>query len=164
MEETIRELFIELRMLFDKKECSLLHKYRSLRSSFERVAREQMRNVSLQSTDLAARINYLAAQFSLNDSSRNALHTFRLTSNDVMNGRKEPLQDEFLRDIRSVANAYSVIFSTIVPKELREIFPGSVRKIPMKRPEKLLKRRVRVCFEYADEDFFYVHPVDEVVE
>ena len=164
MEETIRELFIELRMLFDKKECSLLHKYRSLRSSFERVAREQMRSVSLQSTDLAARINYLAAQFSLNDSSRNALHTFRLTSNDVMNGRKEPLQDEFLRDIRSVANAYSVIFSTIVPKELREIFPGSVREIPMKRPEKLLKRRVRVCFEYADEDFFYVHPVDEVVE
>ncbi|MBR5541382.1 MAG: AAA family ATPase [Bacteroides sp.] len=164
MEETVRELFVELKMLCDKKECSLLHKYRSLRASFERVVREQMRNVSLQSTDLAARINYLAAQFSLDDSCRNALHTFRLTSNDVMNGRKEPIQDVFLRDVRSVANAYTVIFSTVVPKELDEILPRSVRKTPMKRQENVLERRIRVCFEYADEEFLYVHPVDEVVE
>ena len=27
-----------------------------------------------------------------------------------------------------------------------------------------MMRRVRVCFEYADEEFLYVHPVDEVSE
>ena len=164
MEEAVRELFVELRTLCTKKECSLLHKYRLLRTSFERVVREQMQNVSLQATDLAARINYIAAQFVLDDNYRNALHTFRLTSNDVMNGRKEPRDDELLRDVRSVVDAYSIIFSTVVPKDLDVLLPARKRKISMKRAENKLKRRIRVCFEYADKEFLYVHPVDEVVE
>ena len=161
MTDEIRELYMELWSLCDNRECPLLHRYRSLRVSFERIVREQMQNVSLQATDLSARINYVVSQFSLSDACKKELHTFRLTSNDVMNHRKEPVESEFLRDIRSVANAYAGIFATPIPKELYERLPKKT-EVSMKREGFALQRRIRVCFECADEEFLYVTPVDEV--
>ena len=125
MNEEAREVYMELWGLCTNTRPPLRHRYRSLRESFERIAREQMQNVSLQSTDLAARINYLSVQFSLKDECKNALHTFRLTSNDVMNHRKEPMAHEFLRDVRSVAEACHAIFNTSIPKELAELLGKS---------------------------------------
>ena len=162
MDADVREIYLELWTLCVNQERPLLHRYRSLRASFERVIREQMQNVSLQATDLAARINYVAAQFSLDHAMTNALHTFRLTCNEVMNHRKEPVAQEFLRDLRAVADAYAFIFSTPIPKELEDILPKKVKKTSMEKGRNVLSRRLRVCFEYADEEFLYVHPVDEV--
>jgi len=164
MTEEVKEIYMELWMLCRDTKHPLRHRYRSLREAFERVSREQMQNVSLQSTDLAARINYLSVQFSLKERCKNALHTFRLTSNDVMNHRKEPVVDEFLRDARSVADAYQGIFDTPIPKELDELLPRRMWKIPMKRAKMETFRRIRVCLDHADEEFLYVHPVDEVSE
>ncbi len=164
MNEEVREIYLSLWALCKDVERPLRHRYRSLRDSFERIARERMQNVALQATDLAARINYLGNQFSLAREQMNALHTFRLTSNDVMNRRKEPVAEEFLRDVRSVAEAYSVILDTAIPKELDEILPKKQWKSSMKREKTALVRRIRVCFDYADDEFLYVHPVDEVSE
>ena len=164
MTEEIREGYLELWTLGTDAGRPLRHRYRSLRELLERIAREQMRNVALQATDLAARINYLATQFSLDDSVKHALHTFRLTSNDVMNHRKEAVLEEFLRDVRSVAEVCRVILDTPIPKELDEILPKNGWNSSMKRAKIALTRRIRVCFDYADEEFLYVHPVDEVSE
>ena len=146
MSEEVREIYIELWSLCKDVKRPLCHKYRSLRELFERVAREQMQNVSLQATDLAARINYLSTQFSFDGWLKYALHTFRLTSNDVMNHRKEPLDDEFFRDVRSVAEAVHVMLHTPIPKELAEVLPPRMPKNSMKRDENVLERRIRVCF------------------
>ena len=162
MNEEVREIYLELWSFCKDVERPLCHRYRSLRNLFERVVREQMQNISLQATDLTARINYLATQFSLEGWQKNALHTFRLTSNDVMNHRKAPLVDEFFRDVGSVAGAIQVIYHTFIPKELSEILPDRMSKNSMKRENFALERRIRVCFEYADDEFLYVTPVDEV--
>ena len=164
MNEEVREIYIELWSLCKDAERPLCHKYRSLRELFERVACEQMQGVSLQATDLSARINYLSTQFAFEGWLKYALHTFRLTSNEVMNHRKEPLAEEFPRDVRSVAEAIQVIFQTPIPKELTEILPARMSKNSMKREKNVLGRRIRVCFEYADDEFLYVTPVDEVSE
>ncbi len=158
------DAFGELWALCVDQGHSLLHKYRSLRASFERIVREQMQNVSLQATDLAARINYIAVQYSFDSECTHALHTFRLTSNDVLNCRKEPVDRELLRDIRAVADAYVGIFSVPIPKDLNDILPVPVRKMSMKRGGNDFFRRVRVCFDSADEEFLYVCPVDEISE
>ena len=155
------DAFGELWALCVDQGHSLLHKYRSLRASFERIVREQMQNVSLQATDLAARINYIAVQYSFDSECTHALHTFRLTSNDVLNCRKEPVDRELLRDIRAVADAYVGIFSVPIPKDLNDILPVPVRKMSMERGKNDFFRRVRVCFDSADEEFLYVCPVDE---
>lgn len=164
MTEQVREIYLVLWTLCQEVERPLRHRYRALRECFERMVREQMQNVALQATDLSARINYLATQFALEDSVKNALHTFRLTSNDVMNHRKEPTSEEFLRDVGSVSEALRVIFHTPIPKDLKEILPKRAPKSSMKREKIELTRRIRVCFDYADEEFMYVHPVDEVSE
>ena len=164
MTEQVREIYLVLWTLCQEVERPLRHRYRALRECFERMVREQMQNVALQATDLSARINYLATQFALEGSVKNALHTFRLTSNDVMNHRKEPTSEEFLRDVAAVSEALRVIFHTPIPKELKEILPKRASKSSMKREKIELTRRIRVCFDYADEEFMYVHPVDEVSE
>ena len=162
MTEQVREIYLELWTLCKDAECPLHHRYWRLRESFEQIVREQMHNVALQATDLSARINYLTTQFSLENSTKNALHTFRLTSNDVLNHRKEPTTENFFRDVRSVTEAYRVIFDTPIPKELDEILPVKTLKSSIKRADFAQTRRIRVCFDYADEEFLYVHPTDEV--
>ncbi len=162
MSEEIREKYMELWVLCTHGEYPLLRKYRALRESFERTLREQVQPVGLQATDLAARINYLVSQYSFDYTLRNALHTFRLTSNEVLNRRKEPVEEEFQRDVRTVAEAYSRMFETVIPKELEVVLPDKLASFPSKKKQGTLYRRVRVCFEYADGDFLYVNPVDEI--
>ena len=162
MDEGIKDMYWEIWALCKQVERPLRHRYRSLRELFERIARERMQSVSLQATDLAARINYLSAQFALEPWEKNALHTFRLTSNDVMNRRKEPVEREFLRDVRSVAEAFHKMTGVPVPKELEQLLPERPPIFPVEKTKTTLARRIRVCFEYADDEFLYVNPVDEV--
>ena len=164
MNEDIREIWLELWTLCTNGECPLLHRYRSLRKSFERIIRDRMQCVGLQCTDLAARINYVASLFSLDERAKNNLHAFRLTSNEVLNRRKSPTESDFLRDVRSVSEAYCKMFEVSIPKELSEVLPKIKDEVSMKRPEMEVVRRIRVCFDYADEDFLYVYPVDELSE
>lgn len=161
--EEVREFYEELLSLCTNEVCSL-HDYRVLRESFERVIREKMRPVGLQATDLAARINYLSSLAALDDKTRNALHTFRLTSNEVLNHRKEPVREEFLRDVRAVAGAYSRLFDAPIPKDLEAIFSLACPFSSMKWKKMERIRRIRVCFEYADDEFLYVCPLDGIAE
>ena len=163
MEEDIKELYEELLLLCKHEECSL-QDYRILRGSFERIVREKMGFVGLQTTDLAAKINYLSNSVGWDNKMRNALHTFRLTSNDVLNHRKEPDKEEFLRDVRSVARMYSCLFDFPIPQELEKLFSVECPILSMKWEKKELIRRVRVSFEYADDTFLFVSPVDGVYE
>ena len=161
--EDIRELYEELLSLCKGGTCAL-QDYRYLRDSFERVIREKVHPVGLQTTDLAARINYLSSSVALDAKTRNALHTFRLTSNEVLNRRKEPNKEDFLRDVRTVAEVYGRLFDTPVPPELESVLPHARAFSSMKWEKKEYIRRIRVCFDYADDTFLYVHPVDEVSE
>ena len=86
-----------------------------------------MMGTGLQATDLAARINYVATQFALDGREQNQLHTFRLTSNDILNHRKEPSEQEFLRDLRAVAYAYRKIFHEDIPPNFIRCFPSRKR-------------------------------------
>ena len=94
-----------------------------LRESLERVVREKIQGNSLQTTDLAARINYVATQYGLDLKEQNQLHTFRLTSNDILNHRKSPVKEEFLRDLRAVAYAYRKMFAQDIPLKLFSVLP-----------------------------------------
>lgn len=161
MSEEVREIYLSLWTLCVDEERSLSWKYRMLRDSFERVIRERMLHVGLQTTDLAARINYLVSEYSMGNKVRNALHTFRLTSNAVMNNLNTPTVSEFLRDVRSVAEAYKYILETPIPKELSALLPKMEAYSSMKRGINEIIRKLRVCFEYADDEFLYVTSVDE---
>ena len=165
MNEEIAEYYEELyNLCVVEKEQPLTHRYRQLREALERVMRQQMQGTSLQVTDLAARINYVSTQFALDGKEQNQLHTFRLTSNDILNHRKEPSEQEFLRDLRAVAYAYRKIFHEDIPLKLYVQLPKQEVIAVMERAKEARIRRIRVCFEYADESYLYVRPIDVLEE
>lgn len=147
-----------------EQEQPLARRYRQLREALERVMRQQMMGTGLQATDLAARINYVATQFALDGREQNQLHTFRLTSNDILNHRKEPSEQEFLRDLRAVAYAYRKIFHEDIPPKLYTLLPKQETTPAVKREKETRIRRIRVCFDYADESYLYVRPIDVLEE
>ena len=165
MNEEIAEYYEELYNLCAvEQEQPLARRYRQLREALERVMRQQMMGTSLQATDLAARINYVATQFALDGREQNQLHTFRLTSNDILNHRKEPSEQEFLRDLRAVAYAYRKIFHEDIPPKLYTLLPKQETTPAVKREKETRIRRIRVCFDYADESYLYVRPIDVLEE
>lgn len=165
MNEEIAEYYEELYNLCAvEQEQPLARRYRQLREALERVMRQQMMGTGLQATDLAARINYVATQFALDDREQNQLHTFRLTSNDILNHRKEPSEQEFLRDLRAVAYAYRKIFHEDIPPKLYTLLPKQETTPAVKREKETRIRRIRVCFDYADESYLYVRPIDVLEE
>lgn len=165
MNEEIAEYYEELYNLCAvEQEQPLARRYRQLREALERVMRQQMMGTGLQATDLAARINYVATQFALDGREQNQLHTFRLTSNDILNHRKEPSEQEFLRDLRAVAYAYRKIFHEDIPPKLYTLLPKQETTPAVKREKETRIRRIRVCFDYADESYLYVRTIDVLEE
>ena len=165
MNEEIAEYYEELYNLCAvEQEQPLARRCRQLREALERVMRQQMMGTGLQATDLAARINYVATQFALDGREQNQLHTFRLTSNDILNHRKEPSEQEFLRDLRAVAYAYRKIFHEDIPPKLYTLLPKQETTPAVKREKETRIRRIRVCFDYADESYLYVRPIDVLEE
>lgn len=165
MNEEIAEYYEELYNLCAvEQEQPLARRYRQLREALERVMRQQMMGTGLQATDLAARINYVATQFALDGREQNQLHTFRLTSNDILNHRKELSEQEFLRDLRAVAYAYRKIFHEDIPPKLYTLLPKQETTPAVKREKETRIRRIRVCFDYADESYLYVRPIDVLEE
>ena len=165
MNEEIAEYYEELYNLCAvEQEQPLARRYRQLREALERVMRQQMMGTGLQATDLAARINYVATQFALDGREQNQLHTFRLTSNDILNHRKEPSEQGFLRDLRAVAYAYRKIFHEDIPPKLYTLLPKQETTPAVKREKETRIRRIRVCFDYADESYLYVLPIDVLEE
>ena len=165
MNEEIAEYYEELYNLCAvEQEQPLARRYRQLREALERVMRQQMMGTGLQATDLAARINYVATQFALDGREQNQLHTFRLTSNDILNHRKEPSEQEFLRDLRAVAYAYRKIFHEDIPPKLYTLLPKQETTPAVKREKETRIRRIRVCFDYVDESYLYVRPIDVLEE
>ena len=165
MNEEIAEYYEEpYNLCVVEQEQPLARRYRQLREALERVMRQQMMGTGLQATDLAARINYVATQFALDGREQNQLHTFRLTSNDILNHRKEPSEQEFLRDLRAVAYAYRKIFHEDIPPKLYTLLPKQETTPAVKREKETRIRRIRVCFDYADESYLYVRPIDVLEE
>ena len=165
MNEEIAEYYEELYNLCAvEQEQPLARRYRQLREALERVMRQQMMGTGLQATDLAARINYVATQFALDGREQNQLHTFRLTSNDILNHRKEPSVHEFLRELGAVAYAYRKIFHEDIPPKLYTLLPKQETTPAVKREKETRIRRIRVCFDYADESYLYVRPIDVLEE
>ena len=164
MNEEIAEYYEELYRLYIDENQPLERRYRQLRESLERVVRERIQGNSLQTTDLAARINYVATQYELDIKEQNQLHTFRLTSNDILNHRKFPAKEEFLRDLRAVAFAYRKMFAQDIPLKLFSVLPKQEITSLGKKEKKEYIRRIRVCFDYADDTYLYVHPVDIIAD
>ena len=135
-----------------------------MRDLLERICRGQMQNESLQMTDLSARISFVSAKVGLSVTEQNRLHTFRLTSNAILNRQQEPNREQLLRDAKTLAFFIRKLLDEDIPLELYRLFPRADATYLVAPPARERVQRMRVCFQYADEQYLYVTPLDEVSE
>ena len=138
--------------------------YKQMRDLLERICRGQMQNESLQMTDLSARISFVSAKVCLSVTEQNRLHTFRLTSNAILNRQQEPNREQLLRDAKTLAFFIRKLLDEDIPLELYRLFPRADATYLVAPPARERVQRMRVCFQYADEQYLYVTPLDEVSE
>ena len=138
--------------------------YKQLRDLLERICRIQMQNESLQMTDLSARISFVSAKVGLTVVEQNRLHTFRLTSNKILNRQLEPSYEELLRDVKTLAFFVRKLYGEDIPYELYQLLPRADATYLIAPPTRQRVQRMRVCFQYSDEKYLYVTPLDEVAE
>lgn len=162
MDEDVREYYHFLLTVCRDADITLTAAYRQLREFLERLCRTQMPDGSLQMTDLSARISYVASKAGLSTVEQNRLHTFRLTSNAVLNRQTEPTRDNLLRDVKTLAFFVKRLSGEDIPAELYRLLPRADATYIVSSPAKERIRRMRVCFQYADDTYLYVSPVDTV--
>ena len=138
--------------------------YRRLRELLERLCRSQMADSSLQMTDLSARINFVASRIGLSVVEQNRLHTFRLTSNAILNRQAEPQREQLLRDAKTLAFFIKRLTGEDIPDELYRLLPRADATYVVAPPAKERIRRMRVSFQQADDTYLYVLPADSVTD
>lgn len=162
MEREGKEAYEILLAICETDQAAMVAGYKQMRDLLERLCRSQMANESLQMTDLSARISFVAAKIGLSVAEQNRLHTFRLTSNEIMNRKQEPLRDHFLRDVKTLAFFTRRLLGLDIPLELYVLLPKTdATYIVRKRAYKQVQR-MRVCFQYSDEHYLYVTPSEEI--
>ena len=138
--------------------------YKQMRQLLEHICREQMPTESLQMTDLSARINYVAVKAGLNVVEQNRLHTFRLTSNRILNHQEEANRDNLLRDIKTLSFFIRKLYQTNIPEELYACLPQADATYVVKAPGVKKTKRIRVCYQYQDDHYLYVTPTDTLAD
>ena len=164
MKEEAREYYHFLLTVCQDENIPLVTVYRQLREFLERLCRTQMPDGSLQMTDLSARVSFVASKVGLSVVEQNRLHTFRLTSNAVLNRQSEPSRENLLRDIKTLTFFVKRLTGEDIPAELYHQLPRADATYIVASPAKERIRRMRVCFQYADDTFLYVLPVDTVAD
>ena len=160
----VKEYFSILQEACHVEESSLDVAYRQLRELLERLCRTQMPDGSLQMTDLSARISFVASKAGLSTVEQNRLHTFRLTSNAILNRQTEPQREQLLRDAKTLAFFVKRLTGEEIPAGLYRLLPRADATYIVAPPAKEPIKRLRVCFQYADDTYLYVLPVDTVAD
>lgn len=147
-----------------REEAEPAASYKQLRDLLERLCRSQMQDDSLQMTDLSARISYVAARVGLTVVEQNRLHTFRLTSNAILSRQAIATRANLLRDAKTLAFFLKKLSSEEIPFPLYQLLPRADATYVVAPPARERRQRMRVCFDYADSEYLYVNPVDEIVD
>ena len=159
-----RECYELLQSVGTESTLGLTDAYRLLRELLERLCRTEMVDGALQMTDLSARISFVATKVGLSVAEQNRLHTVRLTSNDVLNRRTAPNREHLLRDVKTLAFFVRKLSGEEIPASLYRLLPRADATYLVAPPARERIHRLRVCFEWADEAFLYVRPVDTLAE
>lgn len=160
MKEDINDNYNILLAIVQLDKADLFVGYQQLRSLLERICRKTMENENLQMTDMSARISFISAKFKLSTIEQNQLHSFRITSNDILNQRKEPEREKLLHDTKIIGRFIERISGTKMPETLLSLLPVTDNFYPVNKEKTKFTVRMRVCFQYADKQYLYVIRTD----
>ncbi len=158
MKKEAERYYEQLRAICVEENIPLRTSYLLLRELLEEICRMQMPDNTLQMTDLSARVSFVASKLELSIVEQNRLHSFRLTSNELLNGKAEPSRERLMCDAKTLAFLVMKVTDEEIPSDLYHLFPQSETIYRAKHSYKERIQRMRVCFQYSDEQYLYVQP------
>lgn len=158
----MNEYYDILEGIYSLPEMEGWEKYRRMRDLLETLCWKESADSGLQITGLAARINYVAAKYGMSAAQRNRLHNFRLASNRILNGQAEATGDIFLRDLKTLAFTVRRIGGEKIPSTLYDVLPERNDTECIFPLNTGTIKRMRVCYQYSDNEFLYVIPSDGI--
>ncbi len=138
--------------------------YRQLRELLEECCKSQLDEISFQKADLAASINYVAVKLNIDNVAQHRLHTFRLTSNAILNHQEEPTRDSLLRDVKTLAFFVRLLSDQPIPPSLLHLLPQADATYIIAPSFVGMEKRMRVSFLYKDDQYLYVQSLDKSFE
>ncbi len=146
------------------REDELKIAYRQLRELLEECCKSQLDETTFQKADLAASINYVAVKLNIDNVAQHRLHTFRLTSNAILNNQEEPTRDSLLRDVKTLAFFVRLISDQPIPPSLLHLLPQADATYTASPSFVGKEKRMRVSFLYKDDQYLYVQSLDKSFE
>lgn len=146
------------------REDELKIAYRQLRELLEECCKSQLDETTFQKADLAASINYVAVKLNIDNVVQHRLHTFRLTSNAILNNQEEPTRDSLLRDVKTLAFFVRLISDQPIPPSLLHLLPQADATYTASPSFVGKEKRMRVSFLYKDDQYLYVQSLDKSFE
>lgn len=146
------------------REDELKVAYRQLRELLEECCKSQLDETAFQKADLAACINYVAVKLNISNVAQHRLHTFRLTSNAILNHQEEPTRDSLLRDVKTLAFFIQLISNQPIPPSLHRLLPQADASYNAAPPSLRKEKCMRVSYLYKDDRYLYVKSLDKSFE
>ena len=146
------------------REDELKVAYRQLRELLEECCKSQLDETAFQKADLAACINYVAVKLNISNVAQHRLHTFRLTSNAILNHQEEPTRDSLLRDVKTLAFFIQLISDQPIPPSLHRLLPQADATYNAAPPSLRKEKCMRVSYLYKDDHYLYVQSLDKSFE
>ena len=164
MENEGRESYEILLAVCKADHLQLTIGYKQMRDLLERLCRLHMHNGSLQMTDLSARISFVSGQSGAFCSGAKQTAYLPTDSNAILNRQQEPTREHLLRDAKTLAFFIRKLFEEDIPQELYRLLPRTDATYIVAPPAHKQVQRMRVCFQYSDEQYLYVTPLDEIAD
>ena len=146
---------------------SITDKYPKMRSLLERACKDLTSEENIQFSNLFSRLNYVCEKTKLDKQKTFQINSFRINANKVLHSDFKPTNEEYLKDLKSLSNAFSHFYNVSIPIELLSIFPKTDYYKPKQRQGKKYGR-VRVEVSSTDEDFIYAfdeeNPTEEPIK
>lgn len=154
------EFYAQLQNIAQRESISLNSRFRHLRELLEHLVRSGIDAGTLQTTDLAARINYLCAKASLDGYSRSQLQHLRIRLSAILNHGEQGTENLLFEGLAILASVSALLWKQSIPEDLHpylDFLPKESKEIERVS----FIKRLRVVFIKADESFLYVYPEND---
>ena len=151
------EFFDDLIVIY-KSQIEIKDKYPRMRSLLERVCKDLTYKEVIQFPNLFSRLNFVCDKTKLGKGKTYQINSLRINANKVLHSGLLPSEDEFLQDLKSLANTLSHFYGITIPQELSAVLPTKEYYKPKPRRG---EKRNRLRVEVVSTDEHYIYAFDE---
>lgn len=156
-----KDVFSEI-IQYHRSTIPLSEKYARLYNLLDRVCKEMTADFPTDFSNLFSRLYALCKHTAYQ---RGAIEYFRMNARRILRKEVEPEYDDYLYDLKAVAEAVSHFYGIPIPHPLESILPAKWRPQPSGKHYATHIKQIRVVVDHWDDSFIYgfdeQHPTEQ---